>query len=202
MKSKWLFIGLILLYLIPSFSFDFLFDFWQVGLTPYLFELFFILIAISIFKNKFKITSANGKTKHYLRYLAGGFITIIFCKLFGTKIPFDLNSGGIIVLLILIAPLLEELIFRFSLWQCFESLDKTKKYALILTSSLFSLAHFKSVLLIAPGFLTFVTFQSVYTLILGHRLGLRYQKNRNVLEVIILHMLFNLGFLIGFKGIY
>lgn len=202
MKSKWLYIGLILLYLIPSFSFDFTFEFWQQGLLPYYFELFFVLISIALFKDKFNIKSKNGKTKHYLRYLVGGMITITFCKLFSTKIPFDLNASGIIVFLVLIAPILEELIFRFSLWHAFESLNGTKQFALMLTTILFSLAHFKAVLLIAPAFLTFVAFQSVYTLVLGYRLGLRYDKNRNILEVIILHMLFNLGFLIGYKGLY
>jgi membrane protease YdiL (CAAX protease family) len=202
MKSKWTYLLLILAYLIPSFSFDFLFEFWHQGFTPYYFEFIFALVSLYIFKDKLLMYSENKKTKHFLRYLIGGLITLFFCKLFSTQIPFDLHSTSIKVFLVLIGPILEEVIFRFAIWNAIEKLTNCHKVALHLTSILFSIAHFKAIFIITPPFMTFITFQALYTLILGYTLGMRYEKKRNLMEIIILHVLFNLGFLLGYMGLY
>jgi membrane protease YdiL (CAAX protease family) len=202
MKSKLLYLGLLFLYLIPSYLFDFVFDFWQEGLVPYYFEFIYIAICIFIFKNQFKIKNQGKQTRHFLRYFIGGIVTILYCKIFATELPFDLGSRTIFFIIVFLAPILEELIFRFALWNAIEKITGCSKVAHTLTTILFSLAHFKAILIITPRYMTFVTFQALYTLILGHTLGMRYRKNRNVLEVIILHILFNLGFFLGHMGIY
>ncbi|MBT7611525.1 MAG: CPBP family intramembrane metalloprotease [Bacteriovoracaceae bacterium] len=202
MKSRWSYIFLIIAYIIPSFSFDFLFDFWGQGLIPYYFEFIFVVTSIYIFKEKLQFYSKDKKPKHFLRYLLAGLITIIFCKLFSTQLPYDLSSATVKVFLVLIGPLLEEFIFRFAIWNAIEKFTTCKKAPLHITSILFSIAHFKGILLITPPYMTFITFQALYTLLLGYTLGMRYEKKKNIMEIVVLHVLFNLGFLLGYMGLY
>ena len=72
------------------------------------------------------------------------------------------------------APILEELIFRFLMMKPF----KNKKLALIITSLAFGIMHLNVV-------------QSTYAIILGLVLGYFYIKSDNILLPIILHMTIN-----------
>jgi membrane protease YdiL (CAAX protease family) len=202
MKSKWLFVLFILAYFIPSFSFDFVFESWQQGLTPYYYELGFVLVSIYIFRSKFSLKTKNKRMTHFLRYFCMGLLTLLFCKIFSTNLPFDLNSNMVKLSIVFIGPILEELVFRFAIWNAIEKITDCKKTPLHVTSILFGVAHFKAIFIITPPYITYITFQTLYTLILGYALGKRYEQNRNVLEVILLHILFNLGFLLAYVGLY
>ena len=194
---------LLLTYLVPSFLFDFMFEFWQ-GFVPYYFEFIFVAVVAFIYRKKlkFEIFSESKIGKSILIYTVAGFLTLVFAKIFSTELPFDLKNRGVLIFLLFLGPLLEEFIFRFSLWHLIKKITKCEKTALYLTTCLFSLAHFKAVLIIKDPFLTFVVFQSLYTMILGRQLGERYLKRKSLTEVILLHSFYNAGFWIASMVFY
>ncbi len=194
---------LFFLYLIPSFTFDLYFDFWK-GYFPYYYEAAYVVIALIIFKKEIILRVQDSKALSYgmVRYFLGGVLAVVFARLFSTKMPFDLTDKTTMVFLLLIGPVIEELIFRFSLWKIIERVTKSQKAAFYVTAILFSLAHFKAVLVISVPYLTFVTFQSLYTFLLAVNLGSRYMKNKNILEMIVLHIVFNFGFWAGSFYVY
>lgn len=194
---------LLLLYLIPSFLFDFVFPFWQ-GYLPYYFDLGFIVVALYLFRNKINLNllPAARMGRSLLIYLIAGAITLLFARVFSTEIPFDLSSRGTILFLVLLGPILEELIFRFSLWNLISRVTGCEKAAFYGTTVLFSLAHFKAIFIINNAFVTFVAFQSLYTIILGRQLGERYGERKSIAEVILLHAFYNLGFWLASLVLY
>lgn len=78
-----------------------------------------------------------------------------------------------------LAPIVEEIIFRYKIITILEN-KYNSKVALIVSSLLFGLAHMNLV-------------QSTYAFILGLILGRIYQKGRNILPNIIVHLTINAG---------
>ncbi len=123
-----------------------------------------------------------------------GALFSIGAKPFGIVIPFNFRSQEIIFFLLVVAPILEEIIFRSFLFISLESFLHSK-FVYFLTAVLFSLAHFNAYRFVPIEFSHFVFYQSFYTFVLG--LGLSfvlYKFNRSLMAVILCHFFFNLGF--------
>lgn len=155
-----------------------------------------ILVTISLFiikpKIKFKQTLTRNKCLTYLGLLISGFLVFRGAGLFSITIPFNLNETETIIFLLIVAPLLEELIFRFFLWNAFPLFGQ--KAILIITSLLFSYSHLHAIWYVPEQIKSFVYYQTIYTLILGFTCGYVVFKNRSLMTAIFIHFFFNLGF--------
>ena len=78
---------------------------------------------------------------------------------------------------VIIGPILEELVFRYLIYNNLNKFNK-KNTSIILSSLIFALVH--------NGFINIV-----YAFIIGTILTIIYSKNKNIKEVIILHMVAN-----------
>lgn len=166
----------------------------------YAFELLFVLASFWFLRKKeinFKFKATKSLIiKSVLMFLLGA-ATIKLAKHSGFTIPFTLDNAEVIFLLLIIGPVLEELIFRFALWEWFDNIVKNKEIQLWTSTFLFSLSHFMAIFLISPDLRPFVLLQSFYVLILGAVVSKVRQESNSFLPSILVHFAFNLGFFIG-----
>jgi membrane protease YdiL (CAAX protease family) len=112
-------------------------------------------------------------------------------------IPFEFNSYATLFLLLIVAPILEELIFRFALWEAVSDYVKSEELQIWISSLLFALGHLVSMYLLPPDYRPFVLYQSVYVIILGFGVSQMRIKTGSLTGSILIHFLFNLGFYLG-----
>lgn len=125
--------------------------------------------------------------------LLGGFAVFKIAGLSGIAIPFDLTGTETIVLLLIVAPILEESLFRFFIWEPLSWLSNPV-YAWVLTSLIFSYSHLHAIWFVPKEIQSFVLYQTVYTLGLGLTSGFFVFRFRSVLGAVAIHFSFNLGF--------
>lgn len=163
----------------------------------YIFEVLFVFFTLFIYKEKFQKPKSPTRQNYffYLTSFVLGLGTHLFAKTQGIVIPFDLSSSEAILFLLIVGPILEELIFRQTLWFTLQDLLKDKWLVLISTSALFAYAHFHAYwnpeLL---EFKRFIIYQTAYTFIIGLWWGLAYMRSRNITHPVLLHFSFNFGF--------
>ncbi len=107
--------------------------------------------------------------------------------------PFDLHTGPGLLTFLLLGPALEEAIFRFFLWQ------PARRWAgdagaLVLTSLLFSYAHWHPGWWVPQEWHGFLFYQALYTLGLGLACGMVVWRRGSLGGAILVHVGFNLGF--------
>jgi membrane protease YdiL (CAAX protease family) len=124
----------------------------------------------------------------YAVFKAAGFLDII--------IPFDFSGTETLLFLLIIAPTLEELIFRFFAWIPFERLNKG--FAYLATSLLFAYSHFHAYWFYGEEIHKFIFYQTAYTFLLALACGYSVYKFRSLVGAILIHFAFNLGFYLGF----
>jgi membrane protease YdiL (CAAX protease family) len=170
--------------------------------TPYIFEV--ICVAIS-----FALVGAPSLSFFKLQKAAAwGMVAALFAGFasfkgaggLGIQIPFDLSGTETIFFLLLVAPVLEELIFRFMLWQPIRNLVGCRLVALIATSVLFSYAHFHALWSVPVEIHPFIYYQTAYTLVLGLACGYYVYRYSSVTSAVFVHFGFNLGFWLGSLG--
>ena len=113
------------------------------------------------------------------------------------QIPFDLQGVETLFFLLLVAPILEELLFRFFLWHPAETLVKKPALTWILTSMVFSYSHFHALFFVPQEIHPFIIYQTAYTLLLGLWCGYSVLKSKSLAESMLIHFAFNLGFYLG-----
>lgn len=167
----------------------------------YLFELIFVLFTIFIFKPKqiIKSYSTLNSAKLLGLFFFFGAITLLMSKAMHINVPFDLTSIETTLLLLVLAPILEELIFRYSLWEALKGFNSSNFILIFGTSILFSVGHFMSYWIVPIEYKSFVLYQTGYVFFLGCALGY-FRRNANFPWLsILLHFGFNLGFYISFQ---
>jgi membrane protease YdiL (CAAX protease family) len=112
-------------------------------------------------------------------------------------IPFDFTNTINVFLLLILAPILEEFIFRFSLWEATDNLIKNKEIQIWISSLLFSIGHLIAFYMLPPDYRPFVLYQSVYVIILGIACSKMRQESNGLIGSILIHFLFNFGFYLG-----
>ena len=154
-----------------------------------------ILLAGRTFFNYFSISkvalfgAAGSLVAGIAVFRAAGFLSI--------QIPFDLKGTETLLFLLLIAPVLEELIFRFFLWQPIDRLTRKPLIPWISTSILFSYSHLHAMWFVPKEIQSFIVYQTIYTLFLGLASGYFVFKYRSIAGAIAIHFTFNLGFYLG-----
>jgi hypothetical protein len=179
------------LYLIPRFIFS---EWWmQLPLTlNFGLEFSYVLLILFLYKSEFKIEKSSPQklSLYFVIILSLGALTRYFAP---SPVPIRIQSLSIIFQLLLIAPILEESLFRWTHWILLEKLFKSKKLIIFITSFLFSTAHLLSIQAVPSEFRNFIFYQGAYTFILALALG--YIRSQSfILSCIALHFAFNLGF--------
>jgi membrane protease YdiL (CAAX protease family) len=165
--------------------------------TSYILEAAFALLVTLIYRRDFKLEKARPPRFWILAlaFLLAGALAAQFCP---GPIPVNLSSLDVWFALLLIAPFLEEWVFRHVLWilfqRSFAPLQLAKPWVLVfLTALFFSLAHLVSIYFIPESFAPFIYFQTAYTFALGLLLGF-YRSRSFLLSCLVFHFAFNLGF--------
>lgn len=169
------------------------------GYASYYFEIALVGIA-TLFTGKSFLRLFQTREWNFLRTLGAGLAGFAVYRLAvysDIAIPFDLRAKETIVLLLVVAPLLEELIFRFFLWQPIAWLTNQPILAWFFTSLLFSYAHFHAYWFAPPELYKFVLYQTLYTLPLGFACGYCLFQYRSLRGAMLVHLGFNLGFFVA-----
>lgn len=111
----------------------------------------------------------------------------------GLPIPFDVHNAGGVAMLLLVAPILEELLFRFLLWMPLANRGKSS-WAWSFTTLIFAYAHWHAVWAVPEEWHGFLAYQTLYTLLLGLVCGAMVYRLRSLTGAMLIHFGFNLGF--------
>ena len=131
-------------------------------------------------KHRIKVNKYNlidNYPKIYLFISIPLFLNSLILLINNQKIP-TINIYIALFGSVIIGPILEELVFRYLIYNNLNKFNK-KNTSIILSSIIFALVH--------NGFINIV-----YAFIIGTILTIIYSKNKNIKEVIILHMVANL----------
>ncbi len=168
--------------------------------ASYVFEGLFVTGVMVLYRARIQV--AFGQLRRVLPdcvlALPLGFGVFKLAIYLGILIPFDLADRETILLLLIVAPLLEECIFRQALWHLTETLWAGPVVTLGVTSSIFAFAHFHAYFFVPAEVQQFMVYQTFYALVVGVWWGFRYMKTRSLAVPIALHVIFNLGFYLGF----
>lgn len=181
---------------------------WLDSIHPYAefaFEIIFVLLSLLFFGDgRFKLKFYADKFAFALISLSLllGTLTYKMAEWNGLKIPFALEDRETLVLLLLVGPILEELVYRQALWFTIEAMtDRWKRVVTwapwILTSAFFSLGHLDAYSSVPEELKSYILYQGGYTLAIALWWGRVYQDTRSVGLTILLHMGFNFGFWLG-----
>jgi len=191
-----------LLYIIPRFIFDGWFRS-LAGYQSYYIEAAYLITVAIAFRPDFGLGRLNLKRDPLwaLAFLFAGFIVEALAHIFKLPIPFRIETSPLawdfIILFLIIGPLLEELIFRWALWDMLKRIHPLPNVRLLVTSALFALAHLLAWATVPEELHSFVAFQGFYTFCLALALGAFRLRARSVWVAFLFHALFNLGFGLG-----
>lgn len=172
-------------------------EMYSIGSLPssILFDIIFIILGLFIFKMKIFVTKLKPKV-----FMAQGLVVIvlaIFCiflsNLMKLNSPFK-YLDLIFLKLLIIAPIVEELVFRGVFIEVGEKVKLNRRVSALLNAFLFSLSHAPALWFLEKEFHSFIVFQLIYTLALGYICALSRFKSKGIVAPITLHFLFNLVF--------
>jgi len=107
--------------------------------------------------------------------------------------PFK-HVNYLFIQLLILAPIIEELIFRGAIYELFKNAQVPIWVNNLINSLLFSISHMVSLDILPEEFHAFVYFQMKYAFVLGHLCAKSRERTHGVLEPMILHFAFNLMF--------
>lgn len=115
---------------------------------------------------------------------------------FGIQNPFDVHQPLIIFLLLIVAPFIEEYLYRQAFYRWLERrIGLPPLYVIGLTSILFSIAHLPGYWILPSDQQSFALAQMGYTFVLGLILGSVRHMTQSVVAAMGVHLLFNATFL-------
>jgi membrane protease YdiL (CAAX protease family) len=161
----------------------------------YLFDFIFI-IAISFFMKLKNFKKLDKFSFFAVRVIVTFFIALISIVIIEEQkmpMPFKLIDQIGIKLLIL-APILEELVFRHVFFQLGDKAGFGTKFNIYLNAFLFSLSHLPAYWLVPSEYQSFIMIQLFYTFLLGIVCGGAVKEQKLIIYPIFLHFLFNLMF--------
>ncbi|MBL7665070.1 MAG: CPBP family intramembrane metalloprotease, partial [Bacteriovoracaceae bacterium] len=163
--------------------------------TQYIIEACFMALTYYSFKKRpkwhWKLTSIIAVD--FLILFLCGFLTYRLAAWVQLPIPFDAPTAMTFFMLIIFAPIWEELLYRGALVEVL-SRAFTQKYAFWINCLLFSLGHLVAVFLVPAEFRIFVYYQALYTFALAWWLNRKREKLISLNFVMVDHFAFNLGF--------
>lgn len=171
------------------------------------FDVLFFGFAFLLYRDRFYVRPlARQVFSISLLAFLGGCGVAVLARSVGLGLPFDLTDTRTILLLLLGGPILEELVFRFALWELIPEIKGfgvlwRDRLSLILTTLFFGAAHFAAYQYVPETLQSFVLFQTAYTLGLGFACGWFRISTRAIGTSIAIHLLFNLGFFAIARGL-
>ncbi len=186
-------IAILLAYLVIRFVFtQFLDSFGPYA--SYILETILVLVAISLSGRLFisRMRLNNKSALLALLFLPLGFLIFKTAAVLQIPIPFDLKGAETLVFLLVVAPILEEAIFRFFIWKPIEQINP--KLALVCTSLLFSYSHFHAFWFVPAQIHNFIYYQTIYTFLLALACGFSVLKYNSLVGAMLIHFMFNFGF--------
>ena len=169
----------------------------------YLFDILFCISCFFIFRLPVRVGNQDvkGATSRLIAAISVAVFSLFMTNLFVLPAPFKYIEFLFLQILIL-APFIEEFIFRYAIFGATEKYFKNKNYLLLSNAILFSLSHAPAIYLLPKEFHGFIYAQLTYTFFLGWICAKARLKTGSVIEPIILHFIFNLIFYIAItKGI-
>lgn len=165
----------------------------------YAFEISFVLVAYISFRSQIKLWKPPNRDDGtaLLAAFSSGALICHAASWVHVPIPFDLSSLFTIFLLLVLAPVLEEAIFRMALWQAFSYLWKSNWLTVFVTTVLFAAGHFAAYWFVPEQFKGFVLYQTFYVFALGAFAGWRRLRSNVVFSAVWVHFGFNLGFFVA-----
>ncbi len=160
----------------------------------YLFDILFSLVLIGFYKIHIPIEMRVDK-KFYIRLIFIGLFSLIAVQVvvhLPGENPFLLLDHAFIKLVI-VAPILEEFIFRVVLGPRFLQRLSLRKAGLI-NGAIFSFSHSFALLNLPSEYHPVIWWQLVYTFILGYCCYLSYERDKSIWAPVSLHFIFNLVF--------
>lgn len=173
-------------------------------LSPSILLDIFIILGFYVYLKKNPITVPQGlKSFGILSVLS--VLVATFCILIsnglGLLSPFQYLQWPFIQLLI-IAPLIEEGVFRGVFLDLGERAQLNRKVAVLFNSFIFSFSHLPAIWYLDPDFHGFIGFQLFYTLILGFICSVLRFSTKGLVAPIVAHFLFNLVFYVSVQNGY
>ncbi len=164
----------------------------------YLFEVIFITVVSILVKLNISFKLKNIKkllSKLFFTIILGGF-SIGLIKFLDLETPFKYLDHYVVQLIIL-APLIEELVYRHILFGLMKRKKIDKLNILFFNSLLFSFSHAIAFFSLPAMFYPFIFIQLLYTFILGWFMTKAKMDHESIIAPIGLHFVFNLLFLIS-----
>lgn len=182
------------IYIVLRFCFSARLEAW-CSWSMYLIETVFVIWSLYYYRDRLKNFLNFPRQLLWIPIVAffAGLFSAYGVTVIGLPVPFDVTAPEGIFLLLIIAPVLEELIFRFFLWMPFEKRFKAH-WAWSFTTLLFSYAHWHAVWNVPVEWHGFLAYQTLYTLMLGLGCGAMMYTFRSLGGAILVHFAFNLGF--------
>ncbi len=128
--------------------------------------------------------------------LASGFAIYEFASILGHTVPFQMRDPETVVFLLLVAPLLEEWLFRGALWRLIERVTRNEWLAFGITSAAFAYSHYQVIGALPENFHGFVHYQAMYTFGLALFCG-GMRIHVGLVGAMATHLAFNFGFWLG-----
>jgi membrane protease YdiL (CAAX protease family) len=166
----------------------------------YFFEIALVIIGLIRFRKHIKIDFDFSRPMVFQLLLTYGlgFGTYKLGQFLGVSAPFDVSTKTAIFMLVLFGPILEELLFRFTLFHHISKIIKTDYVANLIISILFSFSHFYAYMFIEnTSIKQFILFQTAYTFVISFWWTLVYIETKRIYHPIFLHILFNSGFFLA-----
>lgn len=167
--------------------------------TSYLFEIGLVGFAVLLLRPRLTLRPLLKPMTLLISFasLAAGFAVLKIARLGAIAVPMNVNDKETVIFLLAVAPVLEELIFRFMLFKPIERVWNAK-VAVVATSLLFSYSHLHAIWFVPPEYDKFIIFQAIYTLPLAFACGWMIRRQKSLLSSMLVHAMFNLGFFLAF----
>lgn len=166
---------------------------WSYG-----FEALFTLIVLSAYRGRklFRPPKLGFAFLAGLLGFAGGFAAYRGAGVLRFIVPFDFSGFGPLFQLLVLAPVLEELVYRGALWEpSVDWLGSGRAWGV--TTLLFALGHFQAYFFVPAEYQGFVLYQTGYVLVLGAAAGWVRRRLGGIWIPMLLHGGFNFGFFIA-----
>lgn len=197
-------INLLYLLLIPIyFAMAWLFPWkdYQIDSTisiSYIWDILFCILVSLLLKTPFKINLNKGFIIRAPSLALMALLCVYIAKWTNLNAPFRYIEN-LAMQIIILAPLIEELVFRHALYEVIKKSKLKMLFQYILGSLLFSLSHAPAIYYLPADFHGFIYFQLIYTFILGWIIIKARERSDSLLEPIVLHFIFNFIFYLSVK---
>ena len=176
-----------------------------MSISPsYIFDCLFVSIILYWKRSSFLGTILRNYKGEVIRMIATSLLAII-CISISNFLEFSAPFkyvDHLLVQMIILAPIIEELVFRGAFWKLLEALQIQRAPMAILSTLFFSFSHLSGLLLLPKEFASFIIFQMIYTLGLGLICAKSRWQTNGLMAPILQHFIFNLCFYLAVQNHY